>query len=250
MVNKLTITVLGLGSLLIGLVVWQFQVQAGVGVSTTTENGMEHKNSNEPAQTPAIQDALILEGWNTLRGLQDPIQVGNGVVLSGEALAQFLLDNQIPVVWGSEAICGGSSCSRLYCGQDGKCSYEDGQPGIDPIYLNPAIHAQSVGMRDRLMGELAHEAFHRMRPFSAGTITQLEEYWAFYVNTQLVKASFPKFDNVDPMDPEQLEHWFYVNGLHGYLHLAPYPGGAAQAPRVEQVSQASTSEPLETGIAQ
>ena len=146
------------------------------------------------------------------------------------------------MVWGSESICGGSSCSRMYCSPEGECSYADGQPGIDPIYLNPAIPAQSVGMRDRLVGELAHEAFHRMRPFGVGTITQLEEYWAFYVGAQLVKAGFPQFEAVDPLDPEQLGRWFYLNGLHGYLKLAPYPGSAAQAP---EAGQAVANEPLE-----
>ncbi len=235
MIKKLTITVLGIGLL---LAIWQLQAQAAV------ENAQDHENVHQPAQkpatlapatlAPAIQDALILQGWEYLRSLKEPVQVSNGIVVSGASLAQFLLESQIPVVWGNDGICGGGSCSQLYCGQDASCSYEDGQPGIDPIYLNPDIQTQDIGKMERLVGELGHEIFHRTRPFGTGTITRFEEYWAFFVGTQLVKAGFPKFDGADPMNPDQLEHWFYINGLHGYLRLPAYPGGGGS-----QVNQAS-----------
>jgi hypothetical protein len=190
-----------------------------------------------PAQSPAIQDELILAGWNALRSMQEPVQVANGMVVSGESLAQFLVESQIPVVWGSEAICGGSSCSKQYCTLDGDCSFEDGQPGIDPIYLNVSIQAQSVGMMDRLARELGHEAFHRMQFFGSGKITQIEEYWAFYLDTQLVKADYPSFNGVDPQDPQQLAGWFTRHSLGGYLRLAPYPGVPEQVSQVEQGGQ-------------
>jgi len=66
-------------------------------------------------QSPVIQDELILAGWNALRSMMEPVQLANGVVLSGEILAQFLVESQIPVVWGSDEIRGGSSCSKQYC---------------------------------------------------------------------------------------------------------------------------------------
>lgn len=240
MLNKLTITVLGL--LLAGLAVWQFQAQASGQEPTTAQVGKSIENNHLSTQTPAIQDALILEGWTTLRSLKEPVQLGDGMVVSGESLAQFLLESQIPVVWGHDGICGGGSCSKLYCGQDGSCSYEDGQPGIDPIYVNPNIRTQEVGKMQRLVGELAHEIYHRMRPFGTGTITQVEEYWAFYVGAQVSKVGFPKFDGIDPMNPDQLEHWFYVNGLPGYLRLPAYPGGAAQVAQAAKIGQAAGSE--------
>ena len=99
---------------------------------------------SQAAQSPAIQDELILAGWNTLRSMKEPVQLGDGGVVSGEELAQFLVESQIPVVWGSDAICGGSSCSKQYCTLDGNCSFEDGQPGIDPIYINPSVRSQSL----------------------------------------------------------------------------------------------------------
>jgi len=188
-------------------------------------------------QSPAIQDELILAGWNALHSMRKPIQVGDGVVVSGESLAQFLVESQIPVVWGSEAICGGSSCSKQYCTLDGDCSFEDGQPGIDPIYLNSAIRSQSTGMIERLARELGHEAFHRMQVFGSGVITQIEEYWAFYLDTHLVKADYPSFDGVDPQDPQQLAGWFTKHHMPGYLRLDPYPGVPAQVSQVEQSGQ-------------
>ncbi len=75
----------------------------------------------------------------------------------------------------------------MYCSSDGDCSYEDGQPGIDPIYINPSIKEQGSGMIDRLASELAHEAFHRMRYFGNAKISQLEEYWAFYIGAQTAR---------------------------------------------------------------
>lgn len=237
MSSKRIIQSLVLGITLASLAYWQIGTRGQAGAQAAEENKLP-----ELTLTPAIQDAQILDGWNQMSSRQDSIQVGDGMVVSGRILAEYILKNQIPVVWGSEAICGGSSCSRMYCTTDGRCSYEDGRPGIDPIYLNPSVLDQSVGMQDRLIGELAHEAFHRMRPFGAGMITQIEEYWAFYVNTQITGAGFPKFDQLDPMNPEQLQNWFYMNGLHGYLKLAPYPGSESPIEPVAQMGGALGSE--------
>jgi len=229
-----------LGAVLVGIAFWQLSsfgrqpVQASAGTASSTLE-------SQPAR---IQDPLILQGLDTLRSKTDAIQLPNGNKINGEALAQFIVDSQIPVVWGSDEICGGSSCSRMYCTTDGKCSYEDGQPGIDPIYLNPAIQSQSVGKMDRLANELAHEAFHRIRYFGSVKISQFEEYWAFYVGAQLVKADRPKFNGIDPQDPQQLGKWFTLHGMRGYLRLPAYPGSTLQASPV-QVSQALPAEPVE-----
>ena len=117
----------------------------------------------------------------------------------------------------------------MYCSADGDCSYDNGKPGIDPIYLNPSIKEQGSGRIDRLASELAHEAFHRMRYFGNTNISQLEEFWAFYIGAQIARDSWLKFDNIDTQDPEQLQRWFYLNGMQGYLRLPAYPGSAALA---------------------
>jgi len=134
----------------------------------------------------------------------------------------------------------------MYCSSDGDCSYEDGQPGIDPIYINPSIKELGSGMIDRLASELAHEAFHRMRYFGNAKISQLEEYWAFYIGAQIARGSWLKFEDIDTQDPEQLQRWFYPNGMQGYLRLPPYPGSAAEGANAElrsQVSSAKISQP-------
>lgn len=237
MANKCRLKVTVLGILLAGLAGCQMltdgydQVQARAEIEAETANRL-------PVQRPAIEDAEIQGGWEYLRGLQDPIGLPDGTQTSGQKLAQFLLEEQIPVVWGSDAICGGSSCSRMYCGPDGHCSYEDGQPGIDPIYLNSGIASQGEDITVRLARELGHEAFHRMQFFGKTRITQVEEFWAFYLDTQLAKADWPRFEECDPQDPEQLQGWFYAHGMHGYLQLAPYPGSAAQASQDAQAGQA------------
>ena len=83
-----------------------------------------------------------------------------GKTITGQELVTFVKDNAIPVVWGSEQICRGASCSLLYI-RDGKYVYEDDQHGVDPIYINPSVKEQKVGRAARLLRELSHEIFHR-----------------------------------------------------------------------------------------
>jgi len=171
------------------------------------------------------QDDLLMQGWNYLDTLDDPISLWNGRTLTGKDLAQFVKQNRIPVVWGSADICNGSSCSKLYCSMDGQCEYEDGQAGVDPIYINAGARDQLAGQKARIAAEIAHEGFHRMRLFGKVKATQIEEYWAFYIDAQISKASWPKFNGVEPMDESQLEHWFSMHMMRGYLKLDAYPAG-------------------------
>jgi len=187
-----------------------------------------------------VQDPLIQEGLNSLYGHQEPIQLPNGDTITGKALADFTISNQIPVVWGREDICGGGSCSIQYCRPAGHCSYENGEPGIDPIYINPSIRDQSVGKLERLTQELAHEAFHRMQYFGEERDSLFEEYWAFYVSAQLVQVDWPNFEGVDPQDPGQLQRWFSAHGMMGYLCLPPYPGDEVPLSSTTETRQALT----------
>jgi len=228
--SKPIIQSLILGSALMGIAHWQL-------------SSFGHQPAQASAAVETIQDPLIMDGLNHLNKHTDAIHLPNGDSLSGTDLAQFLIDSHIPVIWGSDEICGGGSCSLMYCSSDGDCSYEDGQPGIDPIYINPSIKGQSIGMIDRLASELAHEAFHRMRYFGNAKISQLEEYWAFYIGAQIARDSWLKFDNINTLDPDQLQRWFYLNGMQGYLSLPPYPGSEIDADTHIQISQAE--EPLQ-----
>ena len=240
MKSKRLVQIAVLGAVVIGVAFWGISSFGNQPAQASAEMDTETVES----QPALIQDPYILDGINYLSSLADPIQLPDGDSLSGAALAQFIIESQIPVLWGSDDICGGSSCSRMYCTSDGSCSYEDGQPGADPIYLNPSIKAQSVGMLDRLANELAHEAFHRMRYFGPVMISQYEEYWAFYIGSQVVKADYPKFAGIDPQDPQQLQTWFTQHTMTGYLRLPAYPGGVAQALPVE-ASNNLPAEPIQ-----
>ena len=130
-------------------------------------------------------------------------------------------------------MCGGSSCSRLYCAEggaytsNGVCAYDDGQPGIDPIYLNAGARDQKAGQTARMARELAHEAFHRLQPFGQVKITQFEEYWAFYLETQVVKASYPDFKGYDPPECEQPPEVVYEAPDGWLLEAGRLPGRAS-----------------------
>jgi hypothetical protein len=204
---------------MIGLAFWQGTKVEAMGTSDDA--------SKSAAGRPEalIQDADLLAGWNNLRSLKEPVALWNGGTITGEQLAQFLLDAQIPVVWGSDEICGGGSCSRQYCTMDGKCSFEDGKPGIDPIYINPSARDQKTGKIARLVNELAHEIFHRTQPFGTGPDTQLEEFWAFYAGSKISGGNYPVFDGTDPFDPQQLQSWFANPIMRRYLKLEAYPNG-------------------------
>jgi hypothetical protein len=215
------------------------QAQAAVETEAVTED-------YQTEQVPAIQDADILQGWEYLRSLQEPIYLPDGTLTSGRELAQFLVQQQIPVVWDHDDICHGTSCSQQFCSLDGgECSYEDGTPGANPIYLNTGIREQGSGVIERLARELGHEAFHRRQHFGSGMITQIEEYTAFYLDTQLVSADYPDFNGIDPQDPAQLAGWFTSHRMSGYLKFDPYPGVKGQAVQVEQGVQAAESVILE-----
>ena len=181
---------------------------------------------NDSANAPVnIQDPLILKAWDYLDTLEEPVTLWDGSTLTGKSLAHFLRASQIQVVWDEEGVCRGSSCSLQYCDSSGTCGYEDGKPGLDPIYLNPGARDQKVGQTSRITAELAHEIFHRMQPFGEVKISQFEEFWAFNAQTQIVKANWPDFKGYDPMDDNSLQQWFSMHMMAGYLKLDPYPQG-------------------------
>src|SRR5215831_18223539 len=63
------------------------------------------------AKVPAIQDPTLMEAWVRLHDRQDAIRLWDGSSLTGQNLADYLLDHGIPVAWDSGNVCGGGSCS-------------------------------------------------------------------------------------------------------------------------------------------
>ena len=167
---------------------------------------------------PNIQDPMLMEAWTRLYNHHDPIQLWDGSTLTGRDLAQYLMEQAIPVVWDTGHVCGDGSCSVLHCLGD-TCTYEDGQAGVDPIYIYPTKTADMPS----LVATLAHEIFHRTQPFGAVHATRFEEYWAFLIAARISNAVWPTFGIYDPLDPGHLNLWIKENGLDPYFELQEYP---------------------------
>jgi len=176
-----------------------------------------------PAQLPsAITDPNVLVAWIKLYNRTEPFSLWDGRTLTGRELAQFLLDEGIPVVWDVDGVCGGNSCSVHHWTLFGWV-YEGQAPGVDPIYIRPALQTDPHG----LLMVLAHEIFHRTEPFGRGVDTKFEEYWAFRIGTAVAPAEWPVFDGYDPMQSRGLSLWLRDNNLGAYHRLPAYPPGIA-----------------------
>ena len=170
-----------------------------------------------------IQDPQLQQGWELLNQHTELIQLPDGRSLSGHTLAQFVLENGIPVQWDAQNICKGSSCSKKYCA-DGVCDYEDGLPGVDPIYLNASIRDLGGERMSRTVESMAHEIFHRMQPFGLGKTTLFEEFNAYFLSTRISGAAWTGFEGYDPLKSACLQRWFADrNLLYGYTDLELYP---------------------------
>jgi hypothetical protein len=165
-----------------------------------------------------IWDPQILSGWIDLYNREILVNLWDGTSLSGRSLARFILERHIPILWDAAHICSNGSCSIQHCYED-ICTYEDGYPGVDPIYLDGSLHIPGQD----LTGTLAHEIFHRTQPFGPVMDSQYEEYWAIYIETKITGAAWPTFTTVDPLNREHLTLWFAVNHLEHYFQLPSYP---------------------------
>jgi len=183
-----------------------------------------------PVLLPAtITDPLLLSAWISIYQQRDVIQPGGSVAVSGRGLAQFVREQEIPVVWDADNVCRGGSCSVLHCG-DERCTYADGRPGVAPIYI---ARGQGADLQS-LTRTLAHEIFHRTQPFGPVRSTRYEEYWAFRVGVQIAQAEWPVFGQYDPLDPDHLNLWIRENRLDYYFQIPEYP--AAVTAQVYRIS--------------
>jgi hypothetical protein len=172
-----------------------------------------------PAGLPAgISDSRMLEAWIRLYNQEAKVQLWDGRSVTGHELAQFLLDERIPVVWDTQNVCGGGSCS-VKTRTRGMWTFEAEPTRVEPIYTRLAYQTDMDG----LVCTLAHEAFHRTRPFGQVRDSQFEEFWAFYVGSAAAPGAGLKFGPYDPFDPGHLALWFRDNRLDGYEHLPAYP---------------------------
>jgi len=169
---------------------------------------------------------MMLEAWVRLYNHQEPITLWDGSTTTGLQLAQYALDQALPIVWDTGRVCGGGSCSLRYC--DGTvCTFDNRlQPGVRPIYLAPVDQTDPTYMQF-LVGTLAHEIFHRTSPFGAVSDTKFEEYWAFRIGAAIGKNAAPNFDNIDPLISGELFIWLLKNRMSFYYLLPEYPASVA-----------------------
>ncbi len=215
--------------------------------------------SSQPASarlSVIIQDPLLQQGWELLNRHTELVKLPDGRSLNGHTLAQFALENTIPVQWDKQNVCKGSSCSKKYCA-DGVCDFEDGLPGVDPIYLNFSIRDLGEERTSRIIESMAHEIFHRLQSFGLGKTTLYEEFNAYFLSARISGATWMDFESYDPLKSACLQRWFADhNLLYGYTDIELYPQTDAQsvfiavescpipADRVvEETAQSSLPEP-------
>ena len=174
--------------------------------------------ARKPVVEDIIPDPRLQEAWWRLNQNQDAIVLWDRSTLTGRYLAQFLLQQAIPVVWDTNNICGGGACSVLTCSKT-MCWFGDGKAGVEPIYVSPAY----ADDRQSLLAILAHEIYHRTQPFGAGPDTRFEEYWAFRIESKVTGSAWLKFGAYDPLDPGHLDLWIKDNRLDGYFKYLAYP---------------------------
>ena len=157
-----------------------------------------------------IQDPILLEGWITLYNRQQTYELWDGYTLSGQQLAQYIVDNAIVIAWNTDPAYGESSW------------VDRGETGS--IYINPGLKEENDMQMIRLVGTLAHEIFHRTSPFNQVKNTLYEEYWAFYVGSKVSGKAQADFNYSNPLSPASLKLWFEASNLSDYLdEFALYP---------------------------
>src|SRR5438874_1028479 len=60
-----------------------------------------------PSLTANITDPMLLEAWVRLYNHQEPMQLWDGSTITGRQLAQYALDQALPIVWDTGRVCSG-----------------------------------------------------------------------------------------------------------------------------------------------
>jgi hypothetical protein len=123
-------------------------------------------------------------------------------------------------------------------------SCPDQKPG--PIYITPALQERGTDWREQITKTLAHEVFHSLRPLGNVEVTQLEEFLAFYISSQVAQSDWASFKGYDPLNPVCLKIWFRNHRLD-YSNRTAYPAALADSVQADAqscytVADAATSE--------
>jgi hypothetical protein len=168
-------------------------------------------NTVVPAELPTtVQDPLLLEGWIYLYNRTQTCTLWDGTSLTGQQLAQYVVDNNVTITWNSDPAYGESSW------------VDRGETDI--VYINPGLQTSTELRMVNLVGTMAHEMFHRTTPFGQVEGTLYEEYWAFYVGACVSGQAQSDFNFYNPLSSASLKSFFKDTNRGNYLGYYPeYP---------------------------
>jgi hypothetical protein len=156
-----------------------------------------------------IQDPILLEGWIRLYNSTQNCELWDGYSLTGQELAQYVVDQAVVITWNTSPIYIGSWVDR---------------DNTKIIFINPDLKEETEMQMINLVGEISHEIFHDLTPFNQKGDTLYEEYWAFYVGACVSGQSLKSF-YTHPMSSGSLTQWFKANNRGNYLgEYEMYPG--------------------------
>ena len=160
-----------------------------------------------------ISDPLLQAAWTQLYRSMQACPLWDGYTLTGQMLAQYVIDRAVIVDWNTNPAYLGSWVDRFHAGT---------------IYLNPGLKKKGPQQMTYLVSDLAHEIFHHSQPFNQVEDTLYEEYWAFYVGACVSGQSLRGFKNTQPLSSASLAGWFRANRRGNYLgEFTAYPANVA-----------------------
>ena len=177
-----------------------------------------------PEELPSkINDPLLLAAWVILYNQVEPIEIHNGETINGRQIAEYALDNNVPVLWGSDEICRGNSCSYRTMCQDQRCVDKYKSKKASTLYMSLRYHEASAEMLRNLAGSMGHELYHHQLPFGPVRTSLYEEYWAYKIGGAISKADWATFDGYEPLKESSLVQWFTDHNWQGYTDRDVYP---------------------------
>jgi len=170
-----------------------------------------------------IEDPFLLAAWVHLYNQTAPIQVQDGYTVSGRVLAEYVLANDIEIQWSSDEICRGNSCSQQPVCPDATCVANFKRKAHLPIYISPRYREYTPEMLVKLSGSLGHELYHYQLPFGPVKSSLFEEYWAYYIGSQIKGNGWGNYEDYDPYNAACLQAWFKDHNVPGYTNADVYP---------------------------
>jgi hypothetical protein len=174
---------------------------------------------NSTSKLPAtIKDAMLLNAWQYLYSQTQPIQMWDGSSLTGQQLAQLVIDERISIVWDTKNVCNGYNCAPRSICADANCNAKD-YPVYMALYAKEEI-TKNIASLAALMG---HEIYHHSEPFGKVADTQFEEYWAYTIQSNIENSAWKNEVQKDTLNRHCLRQWFVDHKMTHYLDQTAYP---------------------------